>query len=668
MNTLFSVATLVSGFSDTLIWDPVTEAGNNHWLLSQSVSVERDVDLGTLAFPNAELYYVTTRSGVFWMSPTWTEDLNSLADTPPGTDVAFVMAQRRDGSSVLLMPLPSPTQRGRLFVEKGLHAGLRSDQTPQLHSSRAPTFLLAHGRDPISLITTSIAIARQHLHSFRLREEKREPAFIDCLGWCTWNAFYRDVTVEKIESGFTQFSSEGHTPGFLIIDDGWQDVSDNWELNSFETKPKSFPNGLGELCDSLRKNHDLRWIGVWLTLQGYWGGINPEGPLAIDYPLEIIPGAMEVFKGWPDQYTIESRTLIAPSHVASFFQDYFRNLADQGVNLLKVDNQAQLELFSHRSDLPENSIRDAYQNALQGAAATRMEGNLLHCMNQSSEIYFQLSSGNLARNSDDFYPKKDDDAQIKHIVQNAFNAAFTAHFCVPDWDMFQTYHRTAKFHAIARVISGGPIYISDKPELTDHHLLDQLVVGENRILRFAQPGRPLGRQFFSDPRKSAELLAVVNAHTHGFGAIALFNCDSQNARSGSFSLADLPYTQAEKAAVYDYQKDKVSYLSEGKFLEYSLPPTQAALFGIAPVKAEHACLGLSGKLNGMAAVTSTTALSDNSMLYQLNAVGDVLFAATSLPQSVTVNGIPVVPTTALAGEGFIVTCIDSDSVEIIVRY
>ncbi|MBD5778513.1 hypothetical protein IEN85_03340 [Pelagicoccus sp. NFK12] len=665
MNTVLSVAMLITGFSNALHWENIAHDGNQHWILTHPIHEQRDFDLGALDFPNAKQFYLAKRSGVFWMIPTWSDDLDSHGDTNPGEDLGFIMAQQTDGSCVLLLPLPTPNQRGRLYFDNGLRAGLRSDQTTSAEA--APAFILSHGKDPVELIASSIKVARQHLNTFKLREEKEDPTFIDSLGWCTWDAFYREVTAEKIETGFVQFKKDGHTPGFLIIDDGWQDVSANWGLRSFATNTERFPDGLGELTKTLRDRHQLRWIGVWHTLQGYWGGIDPEGPLADRYELETTRGKMEVFAGWPDQYSIEKRVHVAHESVDAFFHDYYQKLSEQGINLVKVDNQAQLELFSRREDLPENGIRDSYQNGLQSAAIEKLSGNLLHCMSQSSEVYFQLLSGNLVRNSGDFYPKKDEAAQIHHIVQNVFNAAFTSNFCVPDWDMFQTYHRNAKMHAIGRVISGGPVYISDKPELTDHTLLDKLVVGENRILRFSQAGKPLARQFFQDPQSSPELLAVVNQHQGGFGAVAFFNCDTENEQSGRVSLQELTKDIDSEYSIYDYQNHSIRRLSTGEELSCNLSPANAGLFAYAPVLGGTACFGINGKLNGIAAVDSATQTSDNTVVYQLTGSGEILFSSTRMPKSVTVNGAKAEATSALDNNGFTVSVDSFGPIEIVIE-
>ena len=40
---------------------------------------------------------------------------------------------------------------------------------------------------------------------------------------------------------------------------------------------------------------------------------------------------------------------------------------------------------------------------------------------------------------------------------------YVGEICVPDFDMFHSKHTAAAMHAAARAISGGPVYVSDKP-------------------------------------------------------------------------------------------------------------------------------------------------------------------------------------------------------------
>lgn len=54
------------------------------------------------------------------------------------------------------------------------------------------------------------------------RWEKQVPEVARCLGWCTWDAFYTDVSAQGIFGGLQSFKQAGVQPRWIIIDDGWQ--------------------------------------------------------------------------------------------------------------------------------------------------------------------------------------------------------------------------------------------------------------------------------------------------------------------------------------------------------------------------------------------------------------------------------------------------------------
>ena len=94
------------------------------------------------------------------------------------------------------------------------------------------------------------------------------------------------------------------------------------------------------------------------------------------------------------------------------------------------------------------------------------------------------------RNSDDFYPKKPE-SHLRHVRYNAASSLWTGGFApLPDWDMFHSRHDFAAYHAAARAVSGGPIYVSDAVGDFDVELLRRLVDGDGRALRFDGPAMP----------------------------------------------------------------------------------------------------------------------------------------------------------------------------------
>ena len=100
-------------------------------------------------------------------------------------------------------------------------------------------------------------------------------------------------------------------------------------------------------------------------------------------------------------------------------------------------------------------------------------------MSQIPQILFhsQLPQNRFAilvRNSDDFFPEVEA-SHAWHVFTNAHNSLFTQHLNIlPDWDMFQTVHDYSGFHAAARCVSGGPIYITDVPGKHNVGLINQM--------------------------------------------------------------------------------------------------------------------------------------------------------------------------------------------------
>ncbi|KAL4351168.1 hypothetical protein GQ457_06G010460 [Hibiscus cannabinus] len=93
------------------------------------------------------------------------------------------------------------------------------------------------GTNPFEVINHAVKALEKYMQTFVHREKKKGrfillkllPSFLDWFGWCTWDAFYTDVTAEGVEEGLRSLSEGGTPPRFLIIDDGWQQI---------ENKPK----------------------------------------------------------------------------------------------------------------------------------------------------------------------------------------------------------------------------------------------------------------------------------------------------------------------------------------------------------------------------------------------------------------------------------------------
>lgn len=158
-----------------------------------------------------------------------------------------------------------------------------------------------------------------------------------------------------------------------------------------------------------------------------------------------------------------------------------------------------LESAKHRRDLITS-----YQDAWRISTLRHFSVKAISCMSQTPNIMFhsqlpQNSPPILVRNSDDFFPEIPA-SHPWHVWMNAHNAIFTQHLNVlPDWDMFQTVHDYSGFHAAARCVSGGPIYITDVP---NQHNLD--------LIREMTGTTPRGKTVIFRPSVVGKSLDVYN--------------------------------------------------------------------------------------------------------------------------------------------------------------
>lgn len=213
----------------------------------------------------------------------------------------------------------------------------------------------------------------------------------------------------------------------------------------------------------------------------------------------------------------------------------------------------------------------------------------------------------VVRASDDFYPREPVSHTI-HIAAVAYNSIFLGEIMQPDWDMFHSLHPAAEYHASARAISGGPIYVSDAPGKHNFDLLKKVVLPDGSVIRARFPGRPTKDCLFSDPtRDGSSLLKIWNMNKYN-GVIGVYNCQgaawSSEERKNIFhqtkSEAITGYVRgrdvhllAEAAgdggwngdcAVYRHRSGELVVLPYNVAMPVSLKVLEHDVFTVAPVK------------------------------------------------------------------------------------
>ena len=134
-----------------------------------------------------------------------------------------------------------------------------------------------------------------------------------------------------------------------------------------------------------------------------------------------------------------------------------------------------------------------------------------------------------------------------HIAAVAYNSVFLGEFMLPDWDMFQSDHVCAAFHAASRAVSGGPIYVSDSVGSHDFALLRRLALPDGTILRCEHHALPTRDLLFLDPLHDGKTMLKIWNLNRFSGVLGAFNCQGggwspEARRNKCWSQCSVPVT------------------------------------------------------------------------------------------------------------------------------
>lgn len=574
----------------------------------------------------------------FWMIPKAGVD---QAAVPPETQV--VLFERSDGRLVLLAPLALDLMR---FAVRGDAEGLLLTGTtadPWTQTDTAPACLVAVGDCPFALWRKAAAALAVASPQVGLARNVLQPQAADWLGWCTWDAFYQEVDQARVVSGLESFRRIGVQPRWMILDDGWLTVTTaptgERRLSDFAPDASKFPDGLASLIEATKKDFGLREFWVWHAFVGYWGGADARLGFRIHEQLRRSDAAIASNPpdnaDWMETAWGDVAGMVDPEDVAAFYNAFHASLAAAGVDGVKVDNQASIESTTHRIGGRIQVMR-AYRAGLEASVARHFHGNLINCMSCSNDMLYASRAPNFTRTSTDFWPKKPESHGL-HLYTNAQVGGWFGEFIHADWDMFQTSNAAGWFHAAGRAVSGGPVYVCDKPNDHDAALLGALTLADGSVPRCLDRGRPSRDCLFHDPTRDAVLLKVVNRNRCG-SVIGVFNCRYNQAGNiaGSVSPSDHPDTAAGSYVVWQHLRGCAVVVDRDERLPLSLAATEWEIATIAPLQAGLALIGLEGKLNGGGAIRAVHRESSGATVELAD--GGTLLAWHKNPLQASANG------------------------------
>ncbi len=406
---------------------------------------------------------------LWWMTPYFSTKLEEI----PGRTQNLLL-KRKETYTVYL---PMPTEEGVVELEgteKGVQLGcsLYREGGTKIRG----TFLAVHTeKNPYTCIENLYKTAL--LDKFPLRQDRKYPERLRYFGFCSWDAFYTDVSAAGLEEKLQELKAKGIPIHWLLIDDGWMQVKER-KLCSFKEDDKKFPEGLKGFIEKVKKEYGVEKVGVWHSLQGYWHGIEPYSELFCEKKENLVQTAAGYWvPAWEE------------GKAFGFWNAWHDYLKKQGVDFVKVDNQGGSSEYA-RNNVSISKAARAVLRGLEASVLVNFGGDILHCMGMGQAEYLGRWVTGVTRSSDDFFPKRLDGFK-SHVMQNAYNSYFHGPIYWCDWDMWWTKHPTAVQSAVLRAISGGPVYVSDKIGDTEAEQLLPLMEMDGRILMCDAPGRPV---------------------------------------------------------------------------------------------------------------------------------------------------------------------------------
>ncbi|KAH7577322.1 hypothetical protein JRO89_XS01G0236000 [Xanthoceras sorbifolium] len=568
-------------------------------------------------------------------------------------ETQMVVLDRSDSGRPYVLLLPLIEGPFRACIQPGndddVDVCVESGSTRVKGSSFRSVLYVHVGDDPFALVKEAMKVVRVHLGTFKLLEEKTPPPIVDKFGWCTWDAFYLTVNPHGVMEGVKNFVDGGCPPGLVLIDDGWQSIShdedpidkeginhtvageqmpcrlinfqENYKFRDYVSPKTSVSStgapvkGMGAFIKDLKDQFKtVDQVYVWHALCGYWGGLRPNVPGLPETTVirpKLSPGLELTMEDLAVDKIVDTGVgLVPPEIVDQMYEGLHSHLEAVGIDGLL---EMLCENYGGRVDLAK-----AYYKALTASVRKHFNGNgVIASMEHCNDFMFLGTEAiALGRVGDDFWctdPSGDPNGtfwlQGCHMVHCAYNSLWMGNFIHPDWDMFQSTHPCAEFHAASRAISGGPIYVSDTVGKHNFQLLKRLALPDGSILRCQYYALPTRDCLFDDPLHDGKtMLKIWNlnkllGHSTAKEEGGLVRLDATNVPP------NVPI-RSQVFALYLSQSKKLILSKPSEDMEISLEPFNFELITVSPVtilpgkSVQFAPIGLVNMLNTGGAIRS----------------------------------------------------------------
>ena len=400
---------------------------------------------------------------------------------------SFLMLKKESGKYFVILPLVSNFVGNTFSIHAdGLYLCVATYGT-KTEDTSAPLFAYAESENPYEAarMVWEIAINAEGVKgNIHWRSDKTFPEAFKYLGWCSWEHYRQNINEEIILHSIADIKSCSIPFRWVMVDDGYLDAK-NGQLLSFGVDKNKFPNGWEPITN--QRDEKIKWMGIWRNFNGYMQGISPEHTMnSLKEHLAIAP-----CEGRP-----RLMTRISPESASAFYAEMTSITKNSGFDIIKVDFQSDNFRYNTGS---ENAILGVhYNNTALEENCVKQNLQLLNCIAMQNFNVFNQRYSALIRGSIDY--KTTTDRLDVTLVQNFCNAFWLGHTHWIDQDMFYANHKeSARLMAVARAVSGGPVYLSDEANNIDDTVLKPIIYNDGRILGTLAPGVPLPQSLMQDP-------------------------------------------------------------------------------------------------------------------------------------------------------------------------
>ena len=305
-----------------------------------------------------------------------------------------------------------------------------------------------------------------------------------------------------------------------------------------------------------------------------------------------------------------------------FYDEWYKYLTSQGISFIKVDNELVVKKLADGNSPFWQTGEKAFSN-LHSAAIKYFNGNIINCGGMANNDFYHFSNSSVARTVEDFNPNSIDKLfscefngnAASHIIASVHNSVWLSNVVWPDYDMFQSNIKDSWYYTIAKIMSNGPVYITDEPGKHNVTLLKSITFSDGKLINADKPALPTEDCLFQ-LFESDKPFKVFSAYKD-YGLIAAWNVSDKDSVTGSFSPSQIRELNGNKFVVFEFFTKSVFETDLNTENPLRLNRMGCKFFSVIPLTNDKAVIGDISKVIPMAVVSDLN-ISEKSIELNVN--------------------------------------------------